>query len=113
MLQVAIVNNEFIEKVKKSKVIVIDKRENFFDGYGKRQDTPVNMVFRCLALDSEISKIKFTIKTKITDIEVGDVVKVNVEKANVYALTKRDVPRNTMVPIRISLQGQLTKVASD
>ena len=37
-------------------------------------------------------------------------VKVSVEKANVYALTKRDVPSNTMVPIRISLQGQLTKV---
>lgn len=110
MLQVVIVNDEFLQRIQKSKVIVIDKRDNYFDNDGKRQKSPVNMVFRCLALDPEISKIKFTLKTKITDIQIGDVVKVSVEKANVYALTKRDVPSNTMVPIRISLQGQLTKV---
>ena len=110
MLQVVIVNDEFLQRIQKSKVIVIDKRDNYFDNDGKKQKSPVNMVFRCLALDPEISKIKFTLKTKITDIQIGDVGKVSVEKANVYALTKRDVPSNTMVPIRISLQGQLTKV---
>lgn len=110
MIQAAIVNDEFLEKVKKSKVIVIDKRDNYFDDQGKRQDTPLNMVFRCMAIDPEISKIKFSIKTKINDIKVGDIVRVGVEKANVYALTNRDLPRNTMVPIRVSLKGQLTKV---
>lgn len=71
------------------------------------------MVFRCIAIDPEISKIKFSIKTKINDIKVGDIVRVGVEKANVYALTNRDLPKNTMVPIRISLKGQLTKVVDN
>lgn len=110
MIQAAIVNDDFLQKVQKSKVIVIDKRDNYFDDHGKRQDSPLNMVFRCMAIDPEISKIKFSIKTKINDIKVGDIVRVNIEKASVYALTNRDVPKNTMVPIRISLQGQLTKV---
>lgn len=110
MLQVVIVNDEFLQRVQKSKVIVIDKRDNYFDEQGKKQDTPLNMVFRCMAIDPEISKIKFTIKTKINDIKVGDIVRVGIEKANAYALTNRDVPKNTMIPIRVSLKGQLTKV---
>ena len=110
MIQAAIVNNVFLEKVQKSKVIVIDKRDNYFNEQGKKQDIPLNMVFRCIAIDPEISKIKFSIKTKINDIKVGDIVRVSIEKASVYALTNRDVTKNTMVPIRVSLKGQLTKV---
>ena len=110
MIQAAIVNGEFLQKVQKSKVIVIDKRDNYFDEQGKRQDTPLSMVFRCIAIDPEISKIKFSIKTKINDIKVGDIVRVNIEKASVYALTNRDVKKNTMIPIRVSMKGQLTKV---
>ncbi|WP_271901657.1 hypothetical protein [Limosilactobacillus reuteri] len=113
MLQVVIVNDEFLRRVQKSKVIVIDKRDNYFDEQGKKQDTPLNMVFRCMAIDPEISKIKFSIKTKINDIKVGDIVRVSIEKASVYALTKRDVQKNTMVPIRVSLKGQLTKVVDN
>lgn len=113
MLQVVIVNDEFLQRVQKSKVIVIDKRDNCFDEQGKKQDTPLNMVFRCMAIDPEISKIKFSIKTKINDIKVGDIVRVSIEKASVYALTKRDVQKNTMVPIRVSLKGQLTKVVDN
>ena len=110
MIQAAIVNNVFLEKVQKSKVIVIDKRDNYFNEQGEKQDIPLNMVFRCMAIDPEISKIKFSIKTKINDIKVGDIVRVSIEKASVYALTNRDVTKNTMVPIRVSLKGQLTKV---
>lgn len=113
MIQAAIVNDEFLQKVQKSKVIVIDKRDNYFDEQGKRQDTPLSMVFCCMAIDPEISKIKFSIKTKINDIKVGDIVRVSVEKASVYALTNRDVPKNTMIPIRVSLKGQLTKVVEN
>ena len=113
MLQVVIVNDEFLQRVQKSKVIVIDKRDNYFDEQGKKQDTPLNIVFRCMAIDPEISKIKFSIKTKINDIKVGDIVRVSIEKASVYALTKRDVQKNTMVPIRVSLKGQLTKVVDN
>src|SRR5699024_7451745 len=113
MLQVVIVNDEFLRRVQKSKVIVIDKRDNYFDEQGKKQDTPLNMVFRCMTIDPEISKIKFSIKTKINDIKVGDIVRVSIEKASVYALTKRDVQKNTMVPIRVSLKGQLTKVVDN
>lgn len=113
MIQAAIVNDEFLHRVQKSKVIVIDKRDNYFDEQGNRQDTPLNMVFRCMAIDPEISKIKFSVKTKINDIKIGDIVRVSIEKASVYALTNRDVQKNTMVPIRISLKGQLTRVVDD
>ena len=113
MLQAAIVNDDFLKKLQKSKVIVIDKRDNYFDDHGKRQDTPLSMVFRCMAIDPEISKIKFSVKTKINDIKIGDIVRVNIEKASVYALTNRDVAKNTMVPIRVSLRGQLTKVVDN
>lgn len=113
MIKSAIVNNEFLDHVKKSKLVVIRKRENFFDDSGNKQGKAVNMVFQCMSLDPEISGIRFSVKTKITDVKVGDIVKANVEKANVYALTTRDVPRNTMIPIRISLRGQLTKVVDN
>ncbi len=65
MIQAAIVNDEFLQRIQKSKVIVIDKRDNYFNEQGERQDKPLNMVFRCIAIDPEISKIKFSIKTKI------------------------------------------------
>ncbi|MCC4439356.1 hypothetical protein [Limosilactobacillus reuteri] len=110
MMQIAVINSELLERIKKTKLFVIDKRENFFDEKGERRDRAVNMVFKCMSFDPEISKIKLSIKTKINDIDVGDVVRATIEKASVYALTNRDVPKNTMVPIRVSLKGQLTKV---
>lgn len=113
MIKSVSVNSEFLDHIKKSKLVVIRERKNFFDDNGKKQDEAVNMVFHCMALDPEISGIIFSVKTKITDIKVGDIVRGNIEKANVYALTTRDVPKNTMVPIRVSLRGQLTKVAND
>lgn len=113
MVKAVGVNDEFLDHVRKSKLVIIKTKNNFFDDRGNKQEKPVNMVFQCMSLDPEISGIRFTVKTKITDIKVGDIVKANIEKANIYALTTRDVPRNTMVPIRISMRGQLTKVANE
>lgn len=39
------VNDEFLDHVRKSKLVVIKAKNNFFDDRGNKQEKPVNMVF--------------------------------------------------------------------